>query len=249
MATPTAPAAPSPASTCSTPSKPPPSHSPNARPTPLFHRFGGHAHAVGFSLPSLHLSTLRARISAHSALHLTAAVLTPTLAYDAELTLADITPELFRWLERLAPFGHGNPEPVFLLRSAILAAPPRIIKDRHICLELALPRTAATSPPDGHASDPTISALGWSRNTTTAPEQDPTAWPSRAARLDLTAGSAIDLLVRLRHKTGPYANPHPPASNSNSATSALDSARSRLPLRSPSPPLSHLAHEISGSSA
>ena len=175
-----------------------------ANPEALFNRFGGHAHAVGFSLPSHRLNDLRARLSSHSALHLTGDVLTPSLAYDAELTLAALTLELFRWTERLAPFGHGNPEPVFLLRNATLAAIPRPIKDRHICLELLLthqPQTANIAPP-------TISALGWTRSASEDNSIDPNAWPTRCAALNLAAGSTIDLLFRLRRKTGAYANPH-----------------------------------------
>lgn len=173
---------------------------------PLFHRFGGHAHAVGFSLPSHRLADLRARLAAHSSLRLTADLLTPTLAYDAELTLADLNPDLYRWTQRLAPFGHSNPEPVFLLRHAVLAAAPRIIKDRHICLEFALP--PSNTPVQASRQTRTISALGWSRTSSEAPANDPNAWTSRCAALQLAAGTSVDLLVRLRHKTGPYANAH-----------------------------------------
>ena len=170
----------------------------------LFGRFGGHAHAVGFSLPSDRLDDLRSRLATHSALHLTPDVLTPTLAYDAELPLSALTPDLFRWLERLAPFGHGNPEPVFLLRNAILASAPRIIKERHICLDLLLPPTAAAN----RSQPRTVSALGWSRTSAGDPSADSSAWTSRCTSLNLVSGSPIDLLVRLRRKTGAYANPH-----------------------------------------
>jgi len=163
-----------------------------AEPNTLFHRFGGHAHAVGFSLPSTSLPELRARMSTYAAAFLTAPLLIPTLDYDAELTLADITPGLFTWLTRLAPFGQHNPEPVFLTRNATLAAPIRLIQEKHICLQLAqrgLPQQA------------TLSALGWSRGS-----NELTAWPTRCADLALIQGSAVDLLYRLKQNTGPYAN-------------------------------------------
>jgi single-stranded-DNA-specific exonuclease len=96
--------------------------------TPLFHRFGGHAHAVGFSLPTSNLPELRARMSTYAAAFLTAPLLVPTLNYDAELALSDITPALYTWITRLAPFGQQNPEPIFLTRSATLAAPIRLIQ-------------------------------------------------------------------------------------------------------------------------
>ena len=59
---------------------------------PLFNRFGGHAHAVGFSLASERLPLLRARMKYYASTHLTPALLVPRLDYDAELSLAEITP-------------------------------------------------------------------------------------------------------------------------------------------------------------
>ncbi len=151
---------------------------------PLFHRFGGHAHAVGFSLPTDRLPLLRERISAHAATHLTPDLLTPKLPYDAEIAFSDLSPDLFHWTQRLAPFGLGNPEPVFCTRSAQLAAPPRILQEKHVSLPLR------------QAGSPTIAALGWSRGVTD--------WLSLCA--PLAPGASVDLLYKLRRNTGPYAN-------------------------------------------
>ena len=169
---------------------------------PLFNRFGGHAHAVGFSLPSDRLPLLRARMKAYAAAHLTGPLLIPQIDYDAELSLAEITSELLAWIARLAPFGIGNPEPVFLTRNATLAAPVRLIQGKHIGLQLTRlnPRQEELkNGPYGQSEPPAIPALGWSR--------DPLGWPARCTRLALAKGSAIDVLFRLRHNTGPYASP------------------------------------------
>jgi single-stranded-DNA-specific exonuclease len=171
---------------------PPQPSSESADPTPLFHRFGGHAHAVGFSLPSSRLPDLRARISACAATKLNPALLVPQIDYDAELSLTDLTPDLAAWLNRLAPFGIGHPEPNFLTRNATLANPPRLIQEKHLCLQLA------DTPAQPNA--PAISALGWSRPATN--------WPEKSFALALTQGSTIDVLYRLRPRTGSYANPH-----------------------------------------
>ncbi len=103
----------------------------------LFTRFGGHAHAVGFSLPSANLPELRARLDDYARANLTLADFEPSLNFDAELALDQITPELFNLLQRLEPFGVGNPQPVFAARSVRLMASPRIIKDKHVKLKLA----------------------------------------------------------------------------------------------------------------
>ena len=102
---------------------------PTPRRAPLFHRFGGHAHAVGFSLPSDRLRPAARAHGSYAASRLTAALLVPQFDYDAELTLAEITPRLFAWIARCAPFGIGNPEPIFLTRTLTLAAPVRLIQE------------------------------------------------------------------------------------------------------------------------
>jgi hypothetical protein len=95
----------------------------------------------------------------------------------------------------LAPFGIGNPEPIFLTRDATLAAPVRLIQERHVCLQLI-----QTSSQDG-GTTPAISALGWSRDAQSS-------WPARCTQLALAQGSTVDVLYRLKPNTGPYANAH-----------------------------------------
>jgi len=163
--------------------------------TPLFNRFGGHAHAVGFSLPSTSLPLLRARMCAYATSRLTTELLIPPLDYDAELSLADITPDLAAWVARCAPFGIGNPEPIFFTRNATLAAPVRLIKETHVSLQLAQPAPGSTPR---QTTAPAIPALGWSRG--------PTNWAAECS--SLTPGCAVDVLYRLRHNSGPYASPH-----------------------------------------
>ncbi len=151
----------------------------------LFSRFGGHAHAVGFSLPFDRLALLRQRMAQHSRSRLRPAMLEPPVFYDLDLPLDELSFDLPRWLERCAPFGMGAPEPVFLTRGFTLAGPARIIKERHICLPLA--EKIAGKP---------LNAMGWSRHGRVA-------WPSRIAALDLAAGMRIDAVYHLRENTHP----------------------------------------------
>jgi single-stranded-DNA-specific exonuclease len=102
----------------------------------LFTRFGGHAHAVGFSLPTANVPELRARLDDYARASLTLADFEPALSFDAELALDQVSPEFFNLLQRLEPFGVGNPQPVFAARSIRLMASPRIMKDKHVKLKL-----------------------------------------------------------------------------------------------------------------
>jgi len=102
----------------------------------LFTRYGGHSHACGFAMPSADVGELRSRLDAFARTRLTPADFEPVLDLDAELSLCDVTPELFQALHLLEPYGIGNPEPVFAARGVQLTAPPRILKDKHVKLKL-----------------------------------------------------------------------------------------------------------------
>ena len=64
-----------------------------------------------------------------------------------------MTPELFNLLQRLEPFGVGNPQPVFAARSVRLMASPRIMKDKHVKLKVAPAVGSLLRGPDKDAPD------------------------------------------------------------------------------------------------
>jgi single-stranded-DNA-specific exonuclease len=102
----------------------------------LFTRFGGHAHAVGFGLPSQAVPLLKQRLNDYAQAHLMPDDLLPQISIEAEIPLSSVTPDLLRNLGRLEPFGHGNPEPVFCSHGVNLLLPPKILKDKHIKLRV-----------------------------------------------------------------------------------------------------------------
>jgi single-stranded-DNA-specific exonuclease len=103
----------------------------------LFTRFGGHAHAVGFAMPSKDVPDLKKRLNIYAQAMLKPEDLLPELSIDAEIPLSSVTPELLDDLGRLEPFGHGNREPVFSSSSVSLLMPPRILKEKHIKLRVS----------------------------------------------------------------------------------------------------------------
>ncbi len=102
----------------------------------LFTRFGGHAHAVGFAMPSKDVSALKQRLNTYAQAMLKPEDLLPELNIDAEIALSSVTPELLGSLGQLEPFGHGNREPVFSSCGVSLLMPPRILKEKHIKLRV-----------------------------------------------------------------------------------------------------------------
>ncbi len=73
----------------------------------LLTSFGGHPMAAGLALPEHHLNDFRRGVSA--ALTDCVARAKQHIAIDATVTLADIDAALINTLQRLAPFGAGNP--------------------------------------------------------------------------------------------------------------------------------------------
>ena len=160
----------------------------------LFSRYGGHSHACGFAMPSTNVAELRTRLDTFARSRLTLADFDPALDVDAELSLNDVTPELFRALELLEPYGVGNPEPVFSARGVQLAAPPRILKEKHVKLKLRAGQTAIA---------PAASANGKSNGLRVT--FDTLAWnmAERVAQIPLLAGDALDVAFTIGHNDHP----------------------------------------------
>ncbi|WP_218188409.1 single-stranded-DNA-specific exonuclease RecJ, partial [Desulfosarcina cetonica] len=77
----------------------------------LLERYGGHPQAAGLSLQAANIPLFRSRLEAVIA---KTPVTPPPLFIDAQLPLSQVTPDLMNHLERLGPFGQGNPHPIFM---------------------------------------------------------------------------------------------------------------------------------------
>ncbi|MDQ2924945.1 MAG: single-stranded-DNA-specific exonuclease RecJ [Acidobacteriota bacterium] len=150
-------------------------------PEKLLTRFGGHAHAVGFSLPSDRVAELRTRMTNEAQRVLSGQRAVVEMECDAELRLTDLTPAFLEWLERLGPYGNGNSEPLFMSHGVRLAAAFKVVKDKHL-------RVAVQ---DGDAR---FGGMAWSRRTN---------WAERAQTWGLTPGALVDLAYRLRKNRHP----------------------------------------------
>ena len=149
----------------------------------LFTRYGGHAHAVGFALPTARVPELRAAVDAYARARLTEDDLVRVLKYDDELALDDVTPALYRSLAPLAPFGIGNPEPVFVARRVRLLQPPQVIKEKHLKLRVAQPGAE-------NKIRRAFDALAW-------------RMAEKSAELGLAAGDVVDLAFTLDENSHP----------------------------------------------
>ncbi len=78
--------------------------------------YGGHAMAAGLTIDAGALPRFTEAFVREVGSRLRPEDLEPSVAVDAEVELRELSPRLALELERLAPFGNGNPEPVFLTR-------------------------------------------------------------------------------------------------------------------------------------
>jgi single-stranded-DNA-specific exonuclease len=62
--------------------------------------------------------------------------LQPRLRIDHEITLSELNFDFLRWHELLQPFGNGNPQPLFYAREVESVARPRVLKEKHLLLQL-----------------------------------------------------------------------------------------------------------------
>ncbi len=88
---------------------------------PWLIQFGGHRMAAGLTIRADQLEPFRAAFADAVARQLRPDTFEPTLMIDAEVALGDCTWSLLESVGRLAPFGPGNPEPVFVARALEVA--------------------------------------------------------------------------------------------------------------------------------
>lgn len=117
----------------------------------VFLDYGGHPLAVGCVLPRERMGLLRERINRVVDERLRIEDLQRKVRIDSRLSLNEIQASFINVYLRLAPFGVGNPKPVFLSEGVEVASPPRILKNKHLKF---------LARQDGRM----IEVLGWNRN-------------------------------------------------------------------------------------
>ena len=102
----------------------------------LFLRFGGHKQAAGLAMEAGRIKELRLAINAVADETLGPDDLMPRLRIDGDLTFRAITGGVAAGVAALAPFGAGNPRPVFAARGVEIIDGPRKLKERHLKMAL-----------------------------------------------------------------------------------------------------------------
>ena len=99
-------------------------------------QFGGHEAAAGLTLSKENFIPFKEKFEKILEETLNDTLLTRTLRIDSEINLNEVTPTLVSELERLRPFGLGNPEPKFVVRNADLLN-LRIVGNNHLKFQVS----------------------------------------------------------------------------------------------------------------
>jgi len=102
----------------------------------LFIRFGGHKQAAGLTMEAARVREFRSAINDRADVLLGPEQLMPRLRIDSDLGFRGITSEVAAGVASLAPFGAGNPRPVFAARRVEVIDGPRKLKERHLKMAL-----------------------------------------------------------------------------------------------------------------
>lgn len=112
---------------------------------PFLVAFGGHPMAAGVTVRKEVFSDFRQKFVEVAEGLIDAKMTVPTLEVDADVSLAQIRLPLLQELERLQPFGMGNPEPTFLSKG-LSVLEKKVVGDDHLKL---LVRQNHSAPLDG----------------------------------------------------------------------------------------------------
>jgi single-stranded-DNA-specific exonuclease len=101
----------------------------------LLDQFGGHKYAAGLTLSVGNVPAFQEKFEQVVSSRIKEEHLRPTLEVDDELLLDQINYKFFNILKQMAPFGPGNPEPVFCANQ-VYADNVRILKEKHLRFEI-----------------------------------------------------------------------------------------------------------------
>lgn len=103
----------------------------------LLARYGGHAKAAGLTVSNDNLEALEDRLTRLATERLDPDQLRPTVQIDAEVPPALLTSQSAAVVEQLEPFGHGNLQPILLVRGRHARNAARTRDGAHLYFDLA----------------------------------------------------------------------------------------------------------------
>jgi single-stranded-DNA-specific exonuclease len=81
-------------------------------------KYGGHAQAAGFTVKEEYIEQFKTRVKQYAEKFITSEMTVKTISVDAELKISDLNMNFYSEIQKLEPFGMGNPQPNFCIKNA-----------------------------------------------------------------------------------------------------------------------------------
>lgn len=148
----------------------------------LLEQFGGHKYAAGLTMSVDKVPAFQEKFEAVVSSRITDIHLHPVLEIDDEILLDQVNYKFYNILKQMAPFGPGNPEPIFCLKQ-VYAEDVRILKDKHLKFNVVQ---------DGQLTKPVCIAFGMA---------DKNIYPDEIIYKMLIRKMRFDLAFEIRENT------------------------------------------------
>ena len=100
-------------------------------------QFGGHKYAAGLSIKAENFDAFSKQFESVVVRDIQEASLLPEVEYDLDISLEMLTPKFLDLINQMSPFGPGNPLPIFHSKELRSNNSPRVLKDRHLKLQIS----------------------------------------------------------------------------------------------------------------
>lgn len=104
----------------------------------LLDQFGGHKYAAGLSLDISRVQEFTTRFEEVVSKGLDDDAMVRKITYDCEISPAKLQGGFLKHMMRLAPFGPGNHQPVFMSRNLRCSSKPSLISQKHLKFEIRI---------------------------------------------------------------------------------------------------------------
>lgn len=102
----------------------------------LLEQFGGHTFAAGLTLQEENVKAFQQKFEEIVSQRILPEQLSPMIEVDMRIPLKQITERFFSIINQMQPFGPGNMTPVFVSENVRLRGYPRILKEKHLKLDV-----------------------------------------------------------------------------------------------------------------
>ena len=100
-------------------------------------QFGGHKYAAGLSIKAENFDAFSEQFESVVVRDIQEDSLLPEVEYDLDISLQTLTPKFLDLINQMSPFGPGNPLPIFHSKELRSNNSPRVLKDRHLKLQIS----------------------------------------------------------------------------------------------------------------